>query len=57
MSSIDPVSSSSANATAQYQDYIQRLKASAKASSDLDTQKTAEAEKLNPASDPDHDGD
>jgi hypothetical protein len=57
MSSIDPVSSSSANATAQYQDYIQRLKASTKASGDLDTQKTAEAEKLSPASDPDQDGD
>lgn len=57
MPSIDPVSSSSANAAAQYQDYIQRLKAATKSTGDLDPQKTAEAEKLNPASDPDNDGD
>ncbi len=56
MSSINPVGSSSSNAAAQYQDYIQKLQASRKSSSDLDTQATTSAEKLNPASDPDHDG-
>jgi hypothetical protein len=57
MPSIDPVGSSSSSAAAQYQDYIQRLKTSTKASNDLDTQKSAAAEKLNPQSDPDSDGD
>jgi hypothetical protein len=56
MSSINPVGSSSGNAAAQYQDYIEKLKSSQKSSGDLDSQATAEAEKLNPASDPDHDG-
>lgn len=56
MSSINPVGSSSSNAAAQYQDYIEKLQASRKSSSDLDTQATTTAEKLNPASDPDHDG-
>jgi hypothetical protein len=56
MSSINPVGPSSSNAAAQYQDYIQSLKAASKAPSDIDTQATAKAEKLSPASDPDHDG-